>query len=108
MSARVSLTSLMAGVANVRNEDGFPQESAVPQGQVIVTFNDGEEVEIGANLHEFNMAMAQLSVDASNSAPYGYCPHCSAEGVQRERRPGGNDQCSRGHVYPSAAAKLRR
>ena len=35
----------------------------------------------------------------------GYCPHCGAAGVQRERRPNGNDTCENGHVYPSRAAR---
>jgi cytidyltransferase-like protein len=33
---------------------------------------------------------------------YDYCPICGEEGVQRERRPNGNDTCKNGHVYPSA------
>lgn len=37
-------------------------------------------------------------------APYGYCPKCGAEGYSRERRPGGNDKCAKGHTYPSAQA----
>lgn len=37
-------------------------------------------------------------------APYGYCPKCGAEGYSRERRPGGNDKCAKGHTYPSSAA----
>lgn len=35
----------------------------------------------------------------------GYCPHCGAAGVQREKRPNGNDTCENGHVYPSRAAR---
>lgn len=35
---------------------------------------------------------------------YGYCPECGMPGVERERRPDGNDRCSRGHVYPSRNA----
>lgn len=38
------------------------------------------------------------------AAPYGFCPHCARPGVQRERRPNGNDTCESGHVYPTAAA----
>lgn len=37
----------------------------------------------------------------------GYCPECGAPGVQRERRPDGNDTCEKGHVYPSACALER-
>lgn len=34
-------------------------------------------------------------------SPYDYCPECGARGVRRERRPDGNDECERGHVYKS-------
>jgi ssDNA-binding Zn-finger/Zn-ribbon topoisomerase 1 len=37
-------------------------------------------------------------------AVYGYCPECGAKGVQRERRPNGNDKCANGHTYPSSKA----
>jgi len=37
-------------------------------------------------------------------AVYGYCPECGAKGVQRERRPDGNDKCINGHTYPSSKA----
>jgi ssDNA-binding Zn-finger/Zn-ribbon topoisomerase 1 len=37
-------------------------------------------------------------------AVYGYCPECGAKGVQRERRPNGNDKCAKGHTYPSSKA----
>ena len=36
--------------------------------------------------------------------PYGFCPHCARPGVERERRPNGNDKCDAGHCYPTAAA----
>lgn len=32
---------------------------------------------------------------------YGYCPVCGDDGYSRERRPGGNDKCANGHVYPT-------
>jgi len=38
-------------------------------------------------------------------SPYGYCPHCSKPGIERERRPDGNDKCESGHVYPSRCAR---
>ena len=44
------------------------------------------------------------AVKSADPAPYGYCPTCGSEGVSRERRIGGNDKCSNGHEYPSAAA----
>lgn len=31
----------------------------------------------------------------------GYCPVCGDDGHTRERRPGGNDKCANGHVYPT-------
>lgn len=37
-------------------------------------------------------------------SPYGLCPKCGAYGVQRERRPNGNDQCENGCTYPSRDA----
>lgn len=37
-------------------------------------------------------------------SPYGTCPKCGAHGVQRERRPNGNDKCERGCTYPSRSA----
>lgn len=37
-------------------------------------------------------------------AVYGYCPKCGAKGVQRERRPDGNDKCVNGHTYLSSKA----
>jgi ssDNA-binding Zn-finger/Zn-ribbon topoisomerase 1 len=39
-----------------------------------------------------------------NQNAYGFCPKCGAPGVQRERRPDGNDKCQHGHVYPSKSA----
>lgn len=49
---------------------------------------------------------AQLAaLDPAQIAAYGYCPVCGAMGSARERRINGNDQCIRGHVYPSANAK---
>lgn len=38
-------------------------------------------------------------------APYGYCPTCGAPGIARERRLNGNDQCEKGHDYPSSSAR---
>ena len=35
---------------------------------------------------------------------YGFCPICGAQGVARERRPGGNDKCKNGCTYPSRNA----
>lgn len=55
------------------------------------------------------VALAMLrkffDVLANENIPYGYCPHCGALGVSRERRPDGNDKCQNGHVYPSRAAR---
>lgn len=35
---------------------------------------------------------------------YGYCPVCNERGVNRERRPNGNDMCVNSHTYPSKDA----
>ncbi len=40
----------------------------------------------------------------SSPSPYGFCPKCGAPGKTRERRPDGNDKCSKGHSYPSKQA----
>jgi len=37
----------------------------------------------------------------NDSTRYGFCPQCGAQGVQRERRIGGDDTCENGHKYPS-------
>lgn len=39
------------------------------------------------------------------NSPYGYCPHCGAASLVRERRPHGNDTCANGHVYPSTTSR---
>lgn len=44
---------------------------------------------------------------------YGICPICfdagvMTPGVSRERRPDGNDECAKGHVYPSKDALYPR
>lgn len=31
---------------------------------------------------------------------YGYCPHCQAEVVKREKCHNGDDTCANGHKYP--------
>jgi hypothetical protein len=36
-----------------------------------------------------------------DSASYGKCPFCQSAVVTRERRPDGDDECAKGHVYPS-------
>lgn len=46
-------------------------------------------------------------INQASREPYGYCPSCGAIGVERERRPSGNDRCFNGHVYPSAAARAK-
>ena len=47
---------------------------------------------------------APLLPEQEPVAVYGYCPKCGAKGVQRERRPDGNDKCVNGHTYPSSKA----
>jgi hypothetical protein len=43
-------------------------------------------------------------VGVDGATPYGFCPACGAPGVNRERRPDGNDECHNGHTYPSRNA----
>lgn len=50
-------------------------------------------------LQEFTLELKGVSV------PYGFCPHCAAPGISRERRPNGNDECKNGHRYPSRSAR---
>lgn len=42
--------------------------------------------------------------DNDEKVGYGACPMCGAPGVNRERRPNGDDTCANGHKYPSAKA----
>lgn len=53
-----------------------------------------------------NLSHGNVSTEAAqtNLPPYGYCPYCWAEGYTRERRPDGNDVCTKGHSYPSKSA----
>lgn len=45
-----------------------------------------------------------LAAIIAGAHPYGTCPECGAACAMRERRPGGNDTCVNGHVYPSSEA----
>jgi hypothetical protein len=45
----------------------------------------------------------ETSYRRTGENPYGTCPHCRDVIVLRERRPGGNDTCASGHVFPSRA-----
>lgn len=45
-------------------------------------------------------ANGKVQVKPDFSVPYGYCPHCQAEVVAREKSPHGNDKCRLGHIYP--------
>jgi hypothetical protein len=61
---------------------------------------------------EKRIAELQAQIAALQAAPqaepvastYGNCPRCGSPGVARERRPNGNDKCSKGHTYPSREA----
>ena len=44
-------------------------------------------------------------IDEQVDYTYGFCPRCGVPGINRERRPNGNDSCFNGHVYPSREAK---
>jgi hypothetical protein len=46
--------------------------------------------------------------EEQTESPLGYCPICRARGKTREKRPNGNDQCERGHTYPSKDALSSR
>ena len=49
-------------------------------------------------------ARAAAAPPGPPAAPIGHCPLCGSPGVARERRPGGDDTCGKGHVYPSRSA----
>lgn len=49
----------------------------------------------------------ESSVEIKES-PYGYCPHCGANGARRERRLNGDDTCEKGHTYPSKDAIMEK
>lgn len=53
----------------------------------------------------YNVEHSGGSPSADAGGCYGICPVCGAQGKTRERRPGGNDTCENGHVYPSAKAR---
>ena len=40
--------------------------------------------------------------------PLGMCPKCNADVFTRERRPFGNDICTKGHVFPSKDTIIKR
>ena len=60
--------------------------------------------------HSLDEVVDRLIAEADEhkriAAQYGFCPHCGAPCKLRERRPDGNDTCTNGHVYPSAAAVM--
>ena len=47
-------------------------------------------------------------IKIEKKAPYGYCPVCVAPGVERQRRPNGNDTCENGHTYKSSQAVITK
>ena len=50
----------------------------------------------------------ELSVVERSSAPYGYCPTCSARGVSRERRIDGYTTCENNHKYLSTDSVITK
>lgn len=42
--------------------------------------------------------------ETKSASPYGCCPKCGAPVKFRERRTNGNDECEKGHTYPSSEA----
>ncbi len=72
-------------------------ENTTPTG-----FNMERDKQFFAAIIAIKEALAQPQQEPA--AVYGYCPECGAKGVQRERRPNGNDKCINGHTYPSSKA----
>lgn len=48
--------------------------------------------------------IGDLKAALVEAAPFGFCPHCAAPGVTRERAPAGHTVCAGGHRYPSQDA----
>lgn len=71
--------------------------------QTFLEQSEPESIDVDAAGRALTAIQRSLSNFDESSEPYGTCPHCSSPVVTRERRPGGNDECQKGHVYPSAA-----
>lgn len=54
--------------------------------------------------HDLNLVEFLPDCTGWNWNSYGFCPHCKAVVVSREKRPYGNDRCQNGHIYPSSAS----
>ena len=82
-------------------------DMTVMPGDWIITGIKGEHYPCKPDIFEATYEPAgNVSTEAAqtNLPPYGYCPYCWAEGHTRERRPDGNDVCTKGHSYPSKSA----
>ena len=102
------------------NREAMSQESGIPLRTLFNRLRDygwqnrggpgpvPSRLKIAASVLESLVAMFRLAapgeVKPVPHSAYGYCPKCGAMGNSRERRPGGNDTCRWGHVYPSSEA----
>lgn len=54
------LLTLVSGVKEITNIDNFPLESNPPQGEILITFCNGETVKLMANIDQYNEAKRLL------------------------------------------------
>lgn len=73
-------------------------DQQIEPGDWIAVTSDGNWRVIRAAVFDANFA----PVPKPKPVGYGRCPTCGAECISRERRPNGNDMCSRGHTYASS------
>ena len=82
-------------------------EKLLNQPNIILGADLGKEV---SDISEFIAPVFQggKRIMLEKKAPYGYCPVCVAPGVERQRRPNGNDTCENGHTYKSSQAVITK
>lgn len=88
---------LLAVVGRVMRDMAGPPGSPFP-------FPPTVDVPVGSEAHAPFPGNPTPATEAQRCGQYGLCPVCGVPGVERERRPNGNDVCMRGHRYPSADA----
>lgn len=93
--------------------DWYQLQKIVPLLNTCILELDGylmmQHQDVRANEIALELINLRNKVDAlvkvrsqTNEVGYGRCPACGGKGVQRERRPDGNDTCENGHIYPTS------
>ena len=91
--AKINSIEELANAIGIRTDD----YQAIERGKRDISFWEMARIcEATGRLIEFFVA--------DIFSEYGKCPHCGSPCKERERRPGGNDTCEEGHVYPSSAS----